>query len=132
MPEDGPVALAPDKLPLEQAAALSFGGTTALAFLRRGKIQSGERVLINGASGSATCLRCCERPGVALTSRKRVIAGPVAGNAEDLRFLAELSEAGHYKPVIDRRYPFEQIADAHRLVDTGHKKGNVLIVLPAA
>lgn len=52
MPEDGALAQKPSNLTFEEAAALSFGGTTALDFFRRGKLQSGERVLINGASGA--------------------------------------------------------------------------------
>jgi len=51
MPEDGAVALKPRNLTYDEAAAMSFGGTTALDFFRRGKLQRGERVLVNGASG---------------------------------------------------------------------------------
>jgi NADPH:quinone reductase-like Zn-dependent oxidoreductase len=209
MPEDGAVELKPVNLTYDEAAALSFGGTTALDFFRRGKLQSGERVLINGASGGvgtaavqlakhfgadvtgvcstanmalvrslgashvidytledftqngetydvivdtvgtapfsrskdslkeggrllmvlAGLLDMLQIPWASMTSSKKVIAGPAFGRAEDLRFLAGLAEAGEFKPVIDRRYPFEQIADAHRYVDTGRKKGNVIITL---
>ena len=209
MPEDGAVALKPPNLTFEEAAALSFGGTTALDFFRRGRLQNGERVLVNGASGAvgtaavqlakhfgADVTGVCSTanlelvrslgashvvdytqedftqngetydvivdtagsapfsrskaslkeggrllmvlgglpdmlqiPWVSMTSSKKVIAGPAAGRAEDLRFLAGLAETGEFKPVIDRRYPFEQIAEAHRYVDTGRKKGNVVITL---
>ena len=51
MPQDGAVVLKPPSLTFDEAAALSFGGTTALDFLRRAKLQRGESVLVNGASG---------------------------------------------------------------------------------
>jgi NADPH:quinone reductase-like Zn-dependent oxidoreductase len=209
MPEDGAVVPKPANLTFDEAAAVSFGGTTALSFFKRGKLQSGEKVLINGASGgvgtaavqlakhfganvTGVCSNANERlvrslgadhvidytkedftangetydviidtvgtapfsrskgslkekgrlllvladlpamlqiPWASMTSSKKIIAGPAAARAEDLRFLAELAEAGKFRPVIDRRYPFEQITEAHRYVDTGRKKGNVIITL---
>jgi NADPH:quinone reductase-like Zn-dependent oxidoreductase len=64
-----------------------------------------------------------------MTSTKKVVAGPAAWRTEDLRFLAKLAATGEFKSVIDRRYPFQQIADAHRYVDAGRKKGNVVVTL---
>jgi len=49
----------------------------------------------------------------------------------DLVRLKELAESGDLRPVIDRRYPLDEIAEAHRYVDQGHKKGNVIVTLPA-
>lgn len=209
MPEDAAVAKKPANLGYDEAAVLSFGGTTALHFLRRANIARGERVLVIGASGSVgsaavqlgkhfgaqvtgvcsganaalvrslgaknvidytqedfaktgaaydiivdavgstTFSRCknllADRgcflavsanlpqmlliPFAALTGRKRVIAGPAPERAEDLHFLAKLAQAGEFKPVIDRRYPFERIVEAHRYVDSGRKRGNVVIAL---
>ena len=209
MPDDGVLALKPPHLAYAEAAALSFGGTTALDFFRRAKLQRGESVLINGASGGvgsaavqlarhfgAEVTGVCSGtnmewvrslgahhvidyrnedftqngetydvivdtvgtapfsrskdslkqggrfllivaglpemlsiPWLSITSGKKIVAGVAVECAEDLRFLAQLAEAGEFKPVIDRRYPFEQIAEAHRYVDSGRKKGNVVITL---
>ena len=207
--EDDPIALKPPNLSYEEAAALSFGGTTAIDFFRRAGLEDGDAVLINGASGGvgtaavqvakhqgAVVTAVCsmanvelsrslgadhtidytqedftqngERfdiivdiagtapyarskhslkpdgrlllvlgslsdllrvPWVALTSRRRIIAGPAAERREDVQTLADLATSGHYNPFIDRRYSFDDIVAAHRHVDTGHKRGNVVVTL---
>jgi NADPH:quinone reductase-like Zn-dependent oxidoreductase len=208
--QDGTIALKPENLSFEEAAALCFGGATALYFLRdKAKIQPGEKILINGASGavgtamvqiarsfgadvtgvcstdnlelvksigatkvidytkedfvhsgqtydivvdtvgSASWARCkdaltqngrlilvacglagmLEAPFVSKKTGKSIIAGPAETQREHIEFLANLAKTGHYKPVIDKVYPFEEIIAAHAYVDTGRKKGNVVVTL---
>jgi NADPH:quinone reductase-like Zn-dependent oxidoreductase len=209
MRQGGAIAHKPASLTFEQAAAISFGGATALNFLRRGEVKRGGSVLINGASGgvgtaavqlakhlgaevtgvcsgananlvrslgadhvidytredftlsgvkydaimdtvgTAPFSRCAgslkeggrmllvladlpamlEGLWAALSSSKKVIAGPSAEKAEDLRFLAQLAQDGELTPFIDRRFAFEQLVEAHHYVDTGRKRGNVVVSL---
>jgi NADPH:quinone reductase-like Zn-dependent oxidoreductase len=99
-------------------------GTAPFSRVGNSLTQKGRLLLV--LSGLRDAL---DAPWVAMTSSRRVIAGPASWVPEDLRFLAALAEGGEYRPVIDRRYPFEQMAEAHRYVDTGRKRGNVVLTL---
>lgn len=82
--------------------------------------------LIMGASG---LLKMLQAAFTSMTSKKKIISGIISQKSEDVIFLKGLIEKGMYKPVVDRSYHLENIIEAHKYVEQGHKKGNVAITI---
>jgi NADPH:quinone reductase-like Zn-dependent oxidoreductase len=89
-----------------------------------GKLLKPEGVLILGAAMGAEMIQ-----GVWITikGKQRFLAGEAKASADDLKYISNLVEKGYYKPVVDRMFSFEQMAEAHTYVEAGHKRGNVAI-----
>ena len=62
-----------------------------------------------------------------VTGGKRVICAMLPDRAEDLEHIKELVESGHIKTIVDKRYPMDKAVDAHRYIESGESKGNVII-----
>ena len=188
----GCLAVKPDNIGHEDTASVAYGGMLATHFMRNWNIQSGQKVLIYGASGAIGTLAVqlakhfgAEVTGVCSTSNIELVKslgaekvidyteqdsinklelydyildavgknkssdlkvqckkaltqngqytsvddGLLKLRSEYLKQLKEIIEAGHLRPVIDRSYPLERIVEAHEYVDTGHKKGSVVITI---
>ena len=112
----------------------SLGATTVIDYTREVFTDRAERYdLVFDAVGkrkSAAALRRCREvlaPGGAFVS---VDDGTPKLRRDDLVLLGELATKGGIRPVIDRTYALDEIVDAHRYVDDGHKRGNVVITVP--
>lgn len=102
---------------------LDAAGTTRFATHRAILTDGGRLLLVIGS-----LWQMLAAPLQSALSRYRVCVGDTRGTPEDVRLLAEWMADGRYTPLIDRTHPFAEAAEAHRHVDTGHKRGNVVLV----
>jgi NADPH:quinone reductase-like Zn-dependent oxidoreductase len=109
----------------------SLGADKVIDYTQEDFTQSGETYdVIFDAVGKISSSRSkssLKKNGIYLS-----VKSPTSEKNEYLILLKELIEAGEIKPVIDRVYPFDQIVEAHRYVEQGHKKGNVAITMGMA
>lgn len=111
---------------LDDTYDVIFDTVKAISVSRSIKSLNKNGIMILSAAGLSEML---QGVWISMTSSKKVITGVISHTAADVSFLKELIEADKFKPVIDRTYSLEQIAEAHVYTEQGHKKGNVAIVI---
>lgn len=101
-----------------------FETVNKLSFADSIKCLKTKGVLILGAAGISETMQGIRTN---ISGRYKVILGMASESPEQIRQIQHLMENGYLKPVIDKTYSLEEIADAHHYVEAGHKKGNVAI-----